>query len=239
MQDVGPALVDLPGALGGSRLFDRAEHRAAVAAWQGWLRAGRPVLLEVGFDHGRRLSATARHHPDWTVIGLEVRRQRVLEAQARAARDGLLNCHAWRVDARTVLASLTPPGSLRVVEALFPTPWGPGRRERTLIDAGFLDDVARALVPGGVLHVETDVPALAEAVGAMLNAHPALVLDPGAAHDRPAIEALSRRQWRCAQDGTPVAVFWARRVPDVEVPGQVAADDGEPTAAGRPIAGPQ
>ena len=138
---------DIAGALGGSRLFAQPEHARLVAHWRAFLATSRPILLEIGFDHGRRLTHTAAHHPDWRVAGIEVRRRRVDEAKAWAAEHDLPNLLAWRADARTVLATATPAGSLSVIEALFPDPWvDPAHRiTRTLVDASFVADAARAI----------------------------------------------------------------------------------------------
>jgi tRNA (guanine-N(7)-)-methyltransferase len=165
---------DVVGALGGSRLFEQPRWAHEAAAWRAFVAAGPPVLVEIGFDHGRRLTHTAKHHPGWRVAGLEIRRRRVDEAVAWAAANGLDNLLAWRADARTVLATLTPPASLTVVEALFPDPWWiPAHRDRRLlVSARFLDDVAAALVPGGVLHLATDVADYADHIAALLDGAP-------------------------------------------------------------------
>lgn len=204
---------DVRGALGGSRLLLQPEHAAALLCWHDFLAGPAPVLVEVGFDHGRRLSQTALRHPGWRVAGLEVRRLRVEQAAARAVEAGTSNLFAWRMDARSVFAVATPPASVQVVEVLFPTPWwNPAlRAKRLLVDPDFLADVARALRAGGVLHLATDVPEVAVSIEAALAATPELVPDPGAEADRPAIEALSRREWSCARDGVPVRRWWLRR----------------------------
>jgi tRNA (guanine-N7-)-methyltransferase len=171
-----------------------------------------PVLVEVGFDHGRRLHSMARLNPGWRVLGLEVRKRRVAEARARAERDGLTNVLPWRMDARTVFAGVLPPASVDVVDVLFPTPWWSAalRRERSLVDEAFVADVARVLRPGGHLHAATDVGWLGEALTTTLTSCPNL--SPIAWEDartrRPACGQRSRRQWTCDEGGVP----WTRQV---------------------------
>lgn len=203
---------DIPGILGGSRLLDQPNYRAEVQAWQAFLDTPAPVLVEVGFDHGRRLSRTALLHPGWAVAGLEIRRRRVDEARERSARMGTDNLFLWRVDARAALGLHTPEASVDIVEALFPDPWWkPAHRaKRLLISERFLRDVARVLRPGGVLHLATDVAGYAQHMAALLS-RSSLVTDPEAARTRPVIDAVSRRAWSCRQQGHPVHTLWARR----------------------------
>lgn len=200
----------IKGALNGSEFIHQPHIRPEVEAARAFVAGGAQVLVEVGFDHGRRLHSTALHNPDWRVLGLEVRKQRVDEARERAARDGLTNVHPWRMDARIVFAGVFEAASLDVVEVLFPTPWwNPAvRAKRLLIDAPFLDDVARALKPGGVLHIATDVDSYAEHIAAVIGEWIRL---PERPETLPQCLQQSRREWKCAREGIPVHRWYLRR----------------------------
>lgn len=197
---------DIKRALGGSRLFEQPQYSGELAAYHAAL-ARRPALMEIGFELGRRLLDTAARNPSWTVIGLEVRRAKVTEVQRRAAE--LPNLLAWRADARTVLALHTPAGSLDVLEVLFPTPWLGD--PRLLVTPEFCADAARALRPGGLLLMATDVADYARAMDLALGACPELERDPAGGVERPACAERSRRQWRCELDGLRVYDFVYRR----------------------------
>ena len=202
---------DVPGALHGSRFVTLPHVVPHVERCLAFIAGDAPVLVEVGFDHGRRLDSTARLNPEWRVLGLEVRAQRVEEAVARAERDGLTNVLPWRLDARTVFARVLPPASVDVVEVLFPTPWwSPAlRRKRLLIDDAFVTDVARVLRPGGLLYTATDVADYADVIDACVSRCRELValsVEDGLAR-RPSCGQLSRREWACERDGVP----WTRR----------------------------
>ena len=191
------------GALYGSRLIEQPHIVPLVRACLDFVEGPAPVLVEVGFDHGRRLHSMARLNPDWRFLGLEVRKRRVEEALQRAERDGLENLHVWRMDARTVFAGVLDETSVDIVDVFFPTPWwNPALREkRLLVDPFFIEDVMRVLRPGGILRVVTDVEAYAERIQTVLDASEFQVLT--ASDDRmpmPACEQQSRREWRCEQD---------------------------------------
>lgn len=203
---------DVVGAMHGSRWVETEQGAALVERVLAHIAGDAPVLVEVGFDHGRRLSATARLNPDWRVLGLEVRRRRVEQATERARRDGRTNVLACRIDARTLFAVL-PAASVDVVEALFPDPWvkPAHRRRRLLVTEAFLADVARALRPDGRLLLATDVERYAEEMRRCLTQTAALTEVAVEEVERPACDQQSRRQWRCEQDGTPVHWLAARR----------------------------
>lgn len=204
---------DIPGALGGSRLVTLPHVAPQAEALRAFLDGPGPALLEVGFDHGRRLLSTAAANPEWRVVGLEIRRHRVDRAREIAERHGVANLLVWRFDARIVLAGVLPEASLDVVEVLFPDPWwnAAHRRKRLLVDDAFLGDVARALRPGGLLHLATDVERYADHIAGCLERCAGLErlsLEAGAER-RPPCQQLSRREWKCDREGIPVRRFYA------------------------------
>lgn len=186
---------DIPGALGGSRLFEQPQYRAEVARFEAFIAAPGPVAVEIGFDHGRRLLALAQQDATTRWIGLEVRRARV-DALAALAPPNLL---PWRADARTVFRRLMPPGRLARVDVWFPTPWWHDRKraERLLLTPPFLADLARALAPAGLFCVATDVAPYFEHLQTLLAGwHPAPLPPPA--------PAWSRREVTCHREGIPV-----------------------------------
>lgn len=199
------------GALNGSRFIEQPHIRPEVEAARAFVGGPAPVLVEVGFDHGRRLHSMALHNPGWRVLGLEVRKQRVQEACERAERDGLTNVLPWRMDARIAFNGVFEPGSLAVVEVLFPTPWWHAklRAKRLLVEPAFLADVARALAPGGVLHIATDVAEYAATIDAAV-AGCALTRIDRPTH-LPECTQQSRREWKCAREGIAVHRWYLER----------------------------
>ena len=68
----------------------------------------------------------------------------------------LVNIRIWTDDARALLARLTPSSIMRVF-VLFPDPWPKARHhKRRLIQAPFLDALARVMQPGAELRLASD-----------------------------------------------------------------------------------
>ncbi len=200
------------GTLNGSRLFEQPQYRHEAARFVDFLQGPGPCLVEVGFDHGRRILDTAERNPDWRIAGLEVRSKRVHGVTVRGEERGLDNLLAWRADARTVLANVAPPSSFDIVEVLFPTPWWNAklRAKRLLLTPEFIEDVYRCLRPGGLLLIATDVELYAREIADHLKASPLSTSDDGWER-RPACDALSRRERKCEREGLKVWRFAAQR----------------------------
>ena len=181
--------------------------------------AGAELELEVGpgpkagFLCERALAA-----PESGLVGLEIRKKWAAVGDARLAKQG----HAARArvfceDARQALPRLGPDGVIARVFLHFPDPWWKKRHTKRLVMGDvFLSEVARLLVPGGELYVQTDVEERAELYDRVVTAHEAF--EPagdaaGSAHvrDNP-YGARSPREHRAIADGLPVhRMRWTRR----------------------------
>jgi tRNA (guanine-N7-)-methyltransferase len=67
-----------------------------------------------------------------------------------------------RADAQLFVNTSVADGSVREFHVYFPDPWPKKRqRKRRLLDAVFLETLARRLEPGGLLRIATDHPGYA------------------------------------------------------------------------------
>jgi len=132
---VGPEVEDL------RQLFDR----------QG------PLIIEIGCGNGQALAWMAEHESDAHFIGIEVHEPGVGRLLRSINDKTLDNVRVAMRDAVDVLNEQTTPGSIDQVRIYFPDPWPKKRHhKRRLIQPDFLRLVARALKPGGLLHLATD-----------------------------------------------------------------------------------
>ncbi len=130
-----------------------------------------PCFLEVGFGMGDALVEMAQASPQRDFLGIEVHTPGVGRLLARLAELDLRNVRVIQEDACTVLNDVIPAGSLQGVYVFFPDPWPKKRHhKRRLIQAPFVELLARRLVPGGCLSLATDWEHYALAMLAVVEA---------------------------------------------------------------------
>lgn len=176
-----------------------------------------PFEIEIGSGRGGFLFERSDARPDIRIVGLEIRLKWATLVDERLAKQGKhTRARALNADAREALARLGPDASVSVVYLHFPDPWWKKRHEKRLVmGPGLLDSVARLLVPGGELYVQTDVEERAAQYEAQITAHSAF--DPaGDVEGSPRMAenpygARSPREHHAIADGLPVHRLRYRR----------------------------
>ena len=158
---------------------------APSALWRAVFGDDRPVEVEIGPGRGDGILAYAAAAPERGFFGIEWRVGQADAIVARAAALGLPNVHAVGGDARCIVATVVPAASVAAFHVYFPDPWPKTRhRHRRLFEPVFAAALARALAPGGRVHVASDLPGVvAEArrhlVAAGLTAEPGVAMPEG------------------------------------------------------------
>ncbi|MCB9682053.1 MAG: tRNA (guanosine(46)-N7)-methyltransferase TrmB [Alphaproteobacteria bacterium] len=143
-RDFGPVL--LPA--------DEAWRRRG--AWDAEFGRPGPLHVEIGSGNGFFLTELARRHPDWNLVGLEIRYKRTVLLARKLAAAGVTNARSVRYHA-AFLDDLFEPGSLDGLYVNHPDPWPKERHEKNrLISRWFLEDVVSLLRPGGWLRLKSD-----------------------------------------------------------------------------------
>ena len=115
------------------------------------------IGLDVGFGRGEVLIDLARHHPERAWLGVEVSRKRVVKTARRLLRAELQNARLVHAPAEFLLERVLPAESISECWINFPDPWPKKRHhKRRLIRPDVVEQLARALRPGAILHLATD-----------------------------------------------------------------------------------
>jgi tRNA (guanine-N7-)-methyltransferase len=115
------------------------------------------VRLEIGFGGGEHMLAEAMRFPDAGFIGVEPFVNGMAKAVSAIAGTGARNIRLHDGDAALLLDWL-PPASLVCVDLLYPDPWPKKRHwKRRFVGDGNLARIARALKPGGLFRVASDI----------------------------------------------------------------------------------
>lgn len=119
--------------------------------------AVQPLEVELGAGDGSFLVQWARANPGRNFIGVERLLGRLRKIDRKGRRAGLTNLRALRIEAGYAVEFLLPPGATQALHVYFPDPWPKKKhRRRRLVNARFTELAARALTPGGVVHLRTD-----------------------------------------------------------------------------------
>ena len=132
-----------------------------------------PLGIEIGFGMGRELAEWASEVPDWNLLGIEVYRPGIGALLNACETRAIENVRVVDGDAVSFLKRLGDE-VVREVRVLFPDPWPKKRHHRRrLINASFLDLLARVLVPDGEVLVATDWQPYADEIAFVFEDHAA------------------------------------------------------------------
>ncbi len=122
-----------------------------------------PLVLEIGFGMGDSLLHMAKAEPDKDFIGIEVHSPGVGRLISQAGLDGVKNLRVYMADAKDVMDDCIPVNAISRFQLYFPDPWHKKKHnKRRIVQAGFMDLVAKKIAPNGVVHLATDWEAYAD-----------------------------------------------------------------------------
>jgi tRNA (guanine-N7-)-methyltransferase len=188
------------------------DARTLLAPSCAWLE------LEVGPGRGGFVLERLDAEPRCGVVGLEVRRKWASIVDGRVAKRGLSpRGRVFAEDAKLALPRLGPDGVFARAFLHFPDPWWKKRHQKRLVmgDA-FLSEVARLVVVGGELFIQTDVEERAAQYEAQVLASPQFApagdAEGSCRLGENPFGARSPRERRAITDGLPVYRMLFRRV---------------------------
>jgi tRNA (guanine-N7-)-methyltransferase len=148
---------------------------------------------------------------------VEIRRELVTFTNSELARAGLANVRLVFANMSVDMRRLFAPGAVRRFFLNFPDPWFKTRQhKRRVIGPELMEEIHRALAPGGELFVQTDIFDLGlEAMSALEGMSPARFVNAHAPWSfLPAnpYSAKSRRERQCEGEGVRIwRLLYGRR----------------------------
>ncbi len=176
-----------------------------------------PLILEIGFGMGDATAKIAQVRPQDNFLCCEVHEPGVGALLKRCGDEGIGNIRIVQHDAVEVLDHMLGQDSLDGVHIFFPDPWHKSRHhKRRLIQAPFVQRLARHIRPGGYLHLATDWQPYAQQMLEVLSAQPLLANTAGPQGqgfaDKPVYRPLTKFENRGLKLGHGVWDLVFRRV---------------------------
>ncbi len=128
------------------------------------------IIMEIGTGMGEATAEIAAQFPETGFFAVELHKPGIGALLVRIAESGLKNIRIINDDARMVLEHLVPDQSLDAFHLYFPDPW-PKRKhsKRRIVQADFVELIAKKLKPGGYIHIATDWVPYAEWIEELFN----------------------------------------------------------------------
>lgn len=144
--------------------------------WSSVFGRSAPFAVDIGFGRGQFVLELAQKHPDWNVVGIEIRNHLVERLLEDAEHLGLANVHAVVANANEHFAALFPPGSVEFVSVNFPDPWFKKRHhKRRVVQPDLLDVIAGTMRSNATFHAKSDYEPVATEMFDLLSAHPGFI----------------------------------------------------------------
>lgn len=132
-----------------------------------------PVELDVGCGRGLFLFNAAGRRPDVNFVGIELDYREGRRAARRLHKRQMPNARVWGGSVHEALDHHVPSASVAAIHVYFPDPWWKKKhRRRRVFTDEFSHRLARALVPGGLVHSWTDVEEYFGVISALMDHHP-------------------------------------------------------------------
>lgn len=171
--------------------------------------AGLALEVELGSGEAHFLIERAAVARDVMFVGVEIRREVVWRANKACEEAGLDNVRSVFANMSVDMPRLFAPASVRRFYVNFPDPWWKSRQQkRRVVSAGLVDEMVRALAPGGEIFVETDIFDIALEAMATLESESSGRLrnsaGPWSFSGENPYGARSRRERQCLAEGTKI-----------------------------------
>jgi tRNA (guanine-N7-)-methyltransferase len=139
------------------------------------------ILFEAGCGHGHWLTSYAESHTEQTCVGVDLISWRIRKGVEKRDKRQLQKLHFFKAELGEFLDVLPRQIRFDMTVLLFPDPWPKAKHHRRrMVQAAFLDEVARRTDLGGCFCFRSDDLAYYEWTLEHLAAHPLWEIDASA-----------------------------------------------------------
>ena len=147
------------------------ENRETLLDFDDYFDRSADVIVEIGFGNGESTWQMAQQEPEKNFIGIEVHEPGVGHLLMALEEHDIENVRIACEDAVPFFEQRIPSESLAGVSIYFADPWPKKRHhKRRIIQPEFVDDLARCMKTGGILHLATDWQPYADHVLEVMDA---------------------------------------------------------------------
>ena len=141
------------------------ERSETVLDFEDHFERSADVIVEIGFGNGDSTWQMAQHEADKNFVGIEVHEPGVGQLLMALEQNAIENVRVACEDAVPFFENRIATASLADVRIYFADPWPKKRHhKRRIIQTDFVNELARCLSKGGLLHLATDWQPYAEHV---------------------------------------------------------------------------
>lgn len=188
-----------------------------IPSWDEAFGRKAPIALEIGFGIGGFLLDLGEKHPEWNVLGIEIRQHFVDGVLKQAELRGLSNIQGIVANVNRDLNELLEDQSVCFVSVNFPDPWFKKRHhKRRVIQNDFLDILVRKMTPGAIFHLMTDFTPIGEDSLEIFEGRSDFenLESAGKFAQKSTTEIMSEREVTHIRRGDPISRLHYRYMPD-------------------------
>jgi len=201
----------------GSPALPASSAQEAGGDWDAIFGRTAPLHVEIGSGNGFWITHMASLHPEWNMLGVEIRFKRVVLVAKKLRAAGVTTARILRYDAFMV-EEILPACGIDGLYVNHPDPWPKDRQAKHRVLARpFGELVTRLLKPGAKLRIKTDGGAYIDEFAAAIEDLPLNIIGESRDIERDGTpwpeddDRVTNYQRKFNEKGLPVYALWVEK----------------------------